>query len=83
MSMLKTPSKARRSTAYHNTDWEAGIERHSAFNLPDVLGSEGDIECLDVAEEVLNLAAADDREDIGNLLHDVRNGHCTKRTRAS
>lgn len=52
---------------------EAMFEWQDTLNVRDVLRSQGDLESLDIAEEILYLAPTDDREDVGSLLHNVRN----------
>lgn len=61
-----------QTPTYYLVTGEANVERHRALDLPVVLWGERDVERGQVAGEVLDLAAADDREDIRDLLHDVR-----------
>lgn len=48
---------------------ETLLKRHNAVQELDLLGRKGDIERLDVGEQVLDLPAADDRADVWELLH--------------
>ena len=50
-------------------------ERLRSLDLLDLRVGECDVEGLDVALELLDLAAADDGEDVRGLLHHVRNCH--------
>lgn len=65
---------------------EAELERHDAFKELDLLRGERDSERFDVRLQVLYLATADDREDVGRLQHEVgdsdcRNGSTLERSR--
>lgn len=54
---------------------EAGLERYDALQVLDLLVGELNLKGLDVGVEVLDLAAADEREDVGRFGHDVCQGH--------
>ena len=53
---------------------ETDVERQRALELLDLLVGQVDRQALDVGFEVLDLAPADDREDVLRLLHHVRDG---------
>lgn len=51
---------------------EPWLKRHRVFDLVDLVGREADAQRVDVALQVIFLAAAADGEDVGGLVHDVR-----------
>lgn len=54
---------------------EAGVQGALTLEVLDLVVGQLEAEGLDVVLEVLDLAAADDGEDVGGLLHDVGEGH--------
>lgn len=50
---------------------ESNVKIGRIVNLLDLLLGELELQCLDVALEVLNLATTDDRKDIRGLVPDV------------
>lgn len=52
--------------------WEPGVKRHSSLDLADILVAELECKSVDVALQMLDLATANDGEDIGSLVHDIR-----------
>ena len=57
---------------YHHVYGESSVERHCFLNPLDVLWCKRDLQCRYVVMEVLDLAAADDGEDVRGLVHDPR-----------
>ena len=80
-------TKAKQDVAAGGTRWERRNKRtisareprvkwYDALVVRNMLECEGDVESLDVGEEVLDFAAADDGEHIWDLLHQVGNCDC-------
>lgn len=46
---------------------EPRIKRHNTFQVGNLFSRKIDIESFDVSKEMLDLATADDREDVGGL----------------
>ena len=57
---------------------EAPLERRRVLEELNLLRGELDVQRLEVRLELLDLASADDGEDVRRLLHHVRNGNCKK-----
>ena len=53
--------------------WEPEVERNDTLDLLDVLRRESNLERLKILVQVLDLAPADDREDVGRPLEDIGN----------
>ena len=70
---MERKDKERKRT-YEEVHREAHLERQDALEVRDLLRRERDGERLDVVVQMLDLAAADDGEDVRRLLHNVRNG---------
>lgn len=60
---------------YKYVEWEAQIKRQDSLQIRDLLGRESDTESLDVCVQVLDFTAANNWENIGGLLEDIRDGH--------
>ena len=58
---------------YNVRSRESRVERQDALDELDVLLGQRDAQSLDVSLEVLDLASADERKDVGHLLHHIRN----------
>lgn len=54
---------------------ETDVERSDRIEELDVLGSEGDLQRFKVRDQVLNLPASDDGEDILGLVHHIRDSN--------
>ena len=50
---------------------ETRIERQSRFNQLHVFLELGDLECIDVRHQVVDLSSTDNQEDMRGLLHEV------------
>ena len=61
-----------RHCTYDEISGPPKIKWNGALDLSDMLFREGDVERFKVCVEVLNLAPADDGEDIRRTLHHVR-----------
>ena len=61
---------------YEVTVRESKVERKDALEVLDVLLGKRDVQSFDVGLELLDLAPADERENVGQLLHNVCNGDC-------
>lgn len=61
---------------YNHGNREAGVERNDAFELLDLLVTDGDIKCLHVGVEMLDFTATNDWEHEWGLMHQVGNGNC-------
>ena len=59
-------------TTHEVVEWEPFVERHDVVESLDMLATERNVERLEVRIQVLDLAAADDGEHVGGLLHQVR-----------
>ena len=66
---------------YEVSEGEALVEGDNVVESLDLLGGKRDFECLKVLVEVLDLAAADDGEDMCRLLHHVGNRNCGRMAR--
>ena len=51
--------------------WEALVEGNDTFKILDLLRRERNGQRLYISLQVFDLAPANDREDVGNFLHDV------------
>lgn len=68
--------------AAEETRGEAEIELGLALEERDLFVGQFETQRLDVVHEMLDLAATDDGEDVGRLLHDVCEGHSRQGMRA-
>jgi hypothetical protein len=50
---------------------ETDVERSNRIEELDVRGSKGDLQCLKIRDQVLNLPASNDGEDILGLVHHI------------
>ena len=55
--------------------WEALVERYNILKSLDLLVRVRDIERFKVLVQMFDFTSADDREDVGGLLHDIGNSN--------
>lgn len=59
-------------STYNHRYREAGVELDDTLKRLDLLVTQADRQSLDVSEELFNLPPTNDREDVGRLVHEVR-----------
>ena len=75
------PHTSKQGWTHAEVVREARLEGQDALEVLDLLVAEADVQRLDVALELLDLAAADDGEDMCRLLHDVGDRNCGRMAR--
>ena len=72
------PRQLEGDAAYSHVVWEADVKRMYAIDLVNVLFAEGHFKRLDICVKVFHLSPANNREDVGRLLHDICDSDCEK-----
>lgn len=65
---------AREKSTYKHRVRESRVERYYTLEILDLVCRQCDLEGVNVRLKMLNLAAANDREDVRRLLHDICDG---------